>query len=94
MRRAGSDRSEDSRGCNQLIRDGALLLSSVDDLLNELAYECQLPQLEDWAGEEVDIEILNADESVFKSCFRAGKFWMRIGLAGRSIVRSLRSRRL
>jgi len=27
-----------SAGCHQLIRDGAVLLSSVDDLINELAY--------------------------------------------------------
>ena len=64
-----------SRGCNQLIRDGALLLSSVDDLLNELAYECQLPQLERLGGRErgVDIEILNADESSVLKLFSGGE---------------------
>lgn len=31
-----------SRGCHQLIRDGAILLRSVDDLLEELQYGAQL----------------------------------------------------
>ncbi|MGE9296325.1 MAG: DNA-processing protein DprA, partial [Puniceicoccales bacterium] len=29
---------DSSAGCHQLIRDGAVLLTSVDDLINELAY--------------------------------------------------------
>lgn len=64
-----------SRGCNQLIRDGALLLSSVDDLLNELAYECQLPQLKALGGPErgVDIETLSADESSVLKLFSGGE---------------------
>ena len=64
-----------SRGCNRLIRDGALLLSSVDDLLNELAYECQLPQLEglDEPERESDIEALSANESSVLKLFSGGE---------------------
>ncbi|MDQ8204817.1 DNA-processing protein DprA [Pelagicoccus sp. SDUM812003] len=35
-----------SRGCHQLIRDGALLLESIDDLLEELNHLRQAPALE------------------------------------------------
>jgi len=35
-----------SRGCHQLLRDGATLLSSIDDLFDELAYEQGMPELQ------------------------------------------------
>lgn len=64
-----------SRGCNQLIRDGALLLSSVDDLLNELAYERQLPCLNGLETPErgSDIDALSDDESKVLKLFSGGE---------------------
>jgi len=64
-----------SRGCNRLIRDGALLLSSVDDLLNELAYECQLPRLDGLGTPErgSDINDLSPDESRVLKLFSGGE---------------------
>ena len=77
-----------SWGCNRLIRDGALLLSSVDDLLNELAYECQLPRLEGLDGPErgSDIEELSADESRVLKLFLGGEI-MDADRIGRKINR-------
>ena len=51
------------------------MLSSVDDLLNELAYECQLPQLKALGGPErgVDIETLSADKSSVLKLFSGGE---------------------
>jgi len=64
-----------SRGCNRLIRDGALLLSSVDDLLKELEYESQMPQLEmAYSGErESDIEDLDGSDSELIKLFAGGE---------------------
>ena len=64
-----------SRGCNRLIRDGALLLSSVDDLLDELAYECQLPHLDglDTPERKSDIDALSDDESKVLKLFSGGE---------------------
>ncbi len=64
-----------SRGCNRLIRDGALLLSSVDDLLKELEYESQMPQLDmAYSGErETDIEELDDSESELIKLFAGGE---------------------
>jgi DNA processing protein len=48
-----------SHGCHQLIRDGATLLSSVDDILNELSYLDGLrPQAIKTAGESSVLEQL------------------------------------
>ncbi len=40
-----------SQGCNQLIRDGAILLNSVDDLLEELRYERSMPRVDGKSGD-------------------------------------------
>ena len=64
-----------SRGCNRLIRDGALLLSSVDDLLTELEYETMLPQLNiAYPGErDYDIEELDEVELKLIKLFEGGE---------------------
>ncbi len=64
-----------SRGCNRLIRDGALLLSSVDDLLGELEYEARMPQLNiSYANErDSDIEDLDSAEKRILRIFEGGE---------------------
>lgn len=64
-----------SLGCNRLIRDGALLLSSVDDLLSELEYESKLPHLNvAHSGErQSDIEELDETESELVKLFAGGE---------------------
>ncbi len=65
-----------SAGCHQLIRDGATLLTSVDDLLGELNYLDGLrpapigeKPAEAAAGRPAN---LNADEARVFECFRGG----------------------
>ncbi len=65
-----------SAGCHQLIRDGATLMTSVDDLLNELNYLDGLrPQpigekpAEAAAGRPAN---LTTDEATVFACFRGG----------------------
>lgn len=63
-----------SRGCHQLIRDGAVLLTSVDDVLSELNYLGGLrprPLASDPA-EAVAPEDLAEDEAAVYECFRGG----------------------
>ena len=64
-----------SRGCNRLIRDGALLLASVDDLLSELEYEANLPQLnfDDADTRDSDIEDLDENERRLLKLFEGGE---------------------
>ncbi len=64
-----------SRGCNRLIRDGALLMLSVEDLLKELEYESSLPQLDVPFSEErnSDIEELNEVERKLINLFAGGE---------------------
>jgi DNA processing protein len=64
-----------SRGCNRLIRDGALLLSSVDDLLEELEYEANLPHLDlaNEGGRDSDIAELDAGEKKLLGLFEGGE---------------------
>ncbi len=64
-----------SRGCNRLIRDGALLLSSVDDLLKELEYESKLPSLDiSYAvRRDSDIEELDQSDSELLKLFAGGE---------------------
>lgn len=45
---------ESSRGCHQLIRDGATLMTGVDDLLQELAY----------GGTQASLDLENTSESL------------------------------
>ncbi|MGH7943809.1 MAG: DNA-processing protein DprA [Opitutaceae bacterium] len=65
-----------SAGCHQLIRDGATLMTSVDDLLGELSYLDGLRPLpvgekpaEAAAGRPAN---LSADEARVYECFRGG----------------------
>jgi DNA processing protein len=70
-----------SRGCHQLIRDGATLLTSVDDILEELSYLEGLrpkpipPKASDAAGAAaagVDAAGLSATEAAVMACFAGG----------------------
>ena len=64
-----------SAGCHQLIRDGATLLTSVDDILSELSYLDGLrpSAIPDKPGAPVaPAGRLTADESVVYDCFRGG----------------------
>ena len=58
-----------------MIRDGALLLSSVDDLLTELEYETTLPRLNiAYPGErDCDIEELDEVELKLIKLFEGGE---------------------
>jgi DNA processing protein len=65
-----------SAGCHQLIRDGATLMTSVDDLLNELSYLDGLrpapiseKPADSAAGRPAN---LTADEARIFECFRGG----------------------
>lgn len=64
-----------SRGCNQLIRDGALLLTSVEDLLDELEHETTMPQLElPYSGDrDTDIEDLSDQDRIMLKLFDGGE---------------------
>src|SRR5690606_31597898 len=65
-----------SAGCHQLIRDGATLMTSVDDLLSELNYlEGLRPQpiAAKPGGPAAESRAnLNADEANVFACFRGG----------------------
>ena len=65
-----------SAGCHQLIRDGATLLTSIDDLLSELNYldglrPQPIPQKAAEAAAGVPAN-LNAEEAQVFECFRGG----------------------
>ncbi len=66
-----------SAGCHQLIRDGATLLTSVDDILNELNYLDGLrpapipPKDRLDFGEEARAELQGAEQQIAE-CFRGG----------------------
>ena len=66
-----------SVGCHQLIRDGATLLTSVDDILNELNYLDGLrpapipPKDRLDFGEEARAELQGAEQQIAE-CFRGG----------------------
>ena len=66
-----------SRGCNQLIRDGAILLTSVDDILEEFNYLGLLEK--EGRGESgsessssVRFEELNETQKLILQCFEGG----------------------
>lgn len=64
-----------SAGCHQLIRDGATLLTSIDDLLSELNYLDGLRPLvipEKTAPDPARPAGLNAEEQQVFDCFRGG----------------------
>ena len=75
-----------SAGCHQLIRDGATLLTSVDDILNELNY---LDGLRPAAIAEKPADVaagrpanLTADEAKVFECFRGGAILSPDALSG------------
>ncbi len=63
-----------SAGCHQLIRDGATLMTSVDDVLAELNYLDGLrpSAIPDKPGAPVTAGRLTADEAAVFECFRGG----------------------
>lgn len=54
----GSIHNPQSRGCHQLIRDGAKLVTSIDDVLDELSLEFQKNSKENFASLANDVENL------------------------------------
>jgi DNA processing protein len=76
-----------SQGCHQLIRDGATLLTSIDDILQELSYLGGLqpqaipPKSED-AGQEGPA--LSDDEARIMACFRGGAMLTPDGVAAQT----------
>jgi DNA processing protein len=79
-----------SAGCHQLIRDGATLLTSVDDILNELSYLDGLqpqPIPSKAGGEETrsaDGLALNEAEAAVLACFAGGALLTLDALAGQT----------
>ncbi len=69
-----------SAGCHQLIRDGATLLTSVDDVLSELNYlegfgpagVGRIPDKTAASGAKPDLAGLSADEARVLGCFAGG----------------------
>jgi DNA processing protein len=77
-----------SAGCHQLIRDGATLLTSVDDILSELSY---LGGLRPAAVSEKPADIaagrpanLTPDETRVMECFRGGGIFSPDALSGQT----------
>lgn len=77
-----------SAGCHQLIRDGATLMTGIDDLLNELSYLDGLrpapigeKPAESAAGRPAN---LTADEARVFECFRGGSILATDALAGQT----------
>lgn len=77
-----------SAGCHQLIRDGATLLTSVDDILAELNYLDGLrpaPIPEKAAGAAVtSLGALSAEEQAVLACFAGGAILSLDALAGQT----------
>jgi DNA processing protein len=66
-----------SAGCHQLIRDGATLLTGVEDLLSELNYldglrPAPIPEKAGANGERPGLADLTADERTLLGCFAGG----------------------
>ncbi|MBE2214784.1 MAG: DNA-protecting protein DprA [Opitutaceae bacterium] len=63
-----------SRGCHQLIRDGATLLTSVDDVLEELNYlgGFRAAAVAPAAGDRPEPAGLSVEEAAVWECFRGG----------------------
>ncbi|MCH6258879.1 DNA-processing protein DprA [Puniceicoccaceae bacterium K14] len=62
-----------SKGCNQLIRDGAILLSSVDELLEELRYNMVSTPMDDTNDEATHGADLSDLESAILKTLRGGE---------------------
>ena len=66
-----------SRGCNRLIRDGAILLTSVDDILEEFNYLGLLEKEErgesgSESSSSIRFEELNETQKLILQCFEGG----------------------
>jgi DNA processing protein len=66
-----------SAGCHQLIRDGATLLTGVEDLMSELSYldglrPAPIPEKFDASGERPGLGDLNPSERALLACFAGG----------------------
>ncbi len=66
-----------SKGCHQLIRDGATLLTSVDDILSELNYldgfrPSPIPPKEDQETDSTVMGELTSEEAKVMICFEGG----------------------
>ena len=66
-----------SAGCHQLIRDGAIMVTSVDDILEELRYKCtQFPAQEpepDLSQSDSLPSSLSESEQAVIDCFVGGE---------------------
>ncbi len=72
-----------ARGCLQLIRDGASLVSSVDDVLEELRYERGEDKREEPGRKEpVKVVVLEAKEKALMDCLSGGELGSADSLAG------------
>ncbi|MGA3008338.1 MAG: DNA-processing protein DprA [Opitutaceae bacterium] len=76
-----------SRGCHQLIRDGAVLVMGVEDILSELNYlEGLRPSAPANHGESPAVGTtdpgLSSDEAAVLACFRGGEILAPDALAG------------
>lgn len=89
-----------SAGCHQLIRDGATLLTSVDDVLSELNYldglrPSAIPAKESEKGNVAAMANLTSEENAVWSCFAGGEIVSsdaavaRTGLASQQVSAAL-----
>ena len=66
-----------SGGCHQLIRDGAIMVTSVDDILEELRYKrtqfpAEEPELDLGEAETTQASVSSAEQAVL-DCFAGGE---------------------
>ncbi|MEM1222438.1 MAG: DNA-processing protein DprA [Verrucomicrobiota bacterium] len=62
-----------SAGCHQLIRDGAIMVTSVDDILEELRYQKPVePELDFTSSESPNHPDLSQEEQAVLDCFAGG----------------------
>ena len=76
-----------SVGCHQLIRDGAIMVTSVDDILEELRYQrTQFPgeesQLNLGGEDAAQLQVSEAEQAVL-DCFACGEFGLLDDIAER-----------
>ena len=76
-----------SVGCHQLIRDGAIMVTSVDDILEELRYQrTQFPgeesQLNLGGEDAAQLQVSEAEQAVL-DCFAGGEFGLLDDIAER-----------
>ena len=76
-----------SVGCHQLIRDGAIMVTSVDDILEELRYQrtqfpCEESQLNLGGEDAAQLQVSEAEQAVL-DCFSGGEFGLLDDIAER-----------